>query len=70
MKVPLLDLKAQHDPIRKDLLAAIEQVLDKNNFILGDEVSELEARIAAYCQTQYAVGISSGTDALQVSLMA
>ena len=41
MKVPLLDLKAHHEPLRKDLLAAIELVLEKNNCILGEEVAEL-----------------------------
>ena len=41
MNVPLLDLKAHHQPLRKELLAAIEQVLDKNNFILGNDVTEL-----------------------------
>ena len=70
MNVPLLNLSAQHEPIKKDLLAAFEQVLDNNNFILGSEVSELESRIAAYCQTRFGVGVSSGTDALLVSLMA
>lgn len=70
MNVPLLDLKAQHDPIRKDLLAAMERVLDQNNFILGREVNELEERVAVYSNTRYAVGVSSGTDALLASLMA
>ena len=70
MKVPLLDLKAQHDPIRKDLLAAMEEVLDQNNFILGKEVEELEKHVAAYSGTRFAVGVSSGTDALLASLMA
>jgi dTDP-4-amino-4,6-dideoxygalactose transaminase len=70
MNVPLLDLKAHHEPLRKDLLAAMEQVLHKNNFILGEDVAELEKRIASYCQTRYGVGVSSGTDALLVSLMA
>lgn len=70
MTVPLLDLKAQHDPIRKDLLAAIERVLERNNFILGDEVKQLEESIATHCQTQHGIGVSSGTDALLVSLMA
>lgn len=70
MKVPLLDLRAHHEPIRKDLLAAIEQVLEKNNFIMGDEVGWLEEKIAGYCRTRYAVGVSSGTDALLASLMA
>jgi dTDP-4-amino-4,6-dideoxygalactose transaminase len=70
MNVPLLDLKAHHQPLRKDLLAALEQVLDKNNFILGNEVTELEEKIAAYCQVRYGVGVSSGTDALLAALMA
>ena len=70
MNVPLLDLKAHHQPLRKELLAAIEQVLDKNNFILGNEVAELEEKIAAYCQARYGVGVSSGTDALLAALMA
>src|SRR6476661_6067961 len=70
VNVPLLDLKAHHQSLRGELLAAIEQVLDKNNFILGSEVAELEEKIAAYCQTRYAVGMSSGTDALLAALMA
>lgn len=70
MKVPLLDLNAQHQPIRKDLLAALERVLDKGDFILGNEVKRLEEQVAAYCQTQYGVGVSSGTDALLVAAMA
>ena len=70
MNVPLLDLKAQHEPLRKDLLAAMERVLDQNNFILGREVKELESHVAAYSQTRFAVGVSSGTDALLAALMA
>ena len=70
MNVPLLDLKAQHAPIRKDLLAAMERVLDQNNFILGQEVKELESQVAAYSHTRFAVGVSSGTDALLAALMA
>ncbi len=70
MNVPLLDLKAQHDPLRKDLLAAMERVLDQNNFILGREVGELETQVAAYSGTRFAVGVSSGTDALLAALMA
>jgi dTDP-4-amino-4,6-dideoxygalactose transaminase len=70
MNVPLLDLKAQHQPLRKELLAAIEQVLDKNNYILGNEVTELEERIAGYCQARFGIGVSSGTDALLAVLMA
>lgn len=70
MNVPLLDLNAQHQVIRKDLLAAVERVLDKGDFILGGEVKRLEEQVAAYCHTRYGVGVSSGTDALLVAAMA
>src|SRR6266540_4353358 len=70
MKVPLLDLRAQHDPIQKELLDAIAQVLASQAFILGPDVKKLEDRIASYCQTQFAVGVSSGSDALLIALMA
>jgi dTDP-4-amino-4,6-dideoxygalactose transaminase len=69
MKIPLLDLKAQHAPIQREILAAISRVIDSHVFILGPEVEKLEQRIASYCQAKYAVGVSSGTDALLVALM-
>jgi dTDP-4-amino-4,6-dideoxygalactose transaminase len=70
MKVPLLDLQAQHEPIYKEISEAIERVVKSSFFILGPEVTELEKNIAEYCQTKYGIGVSSGTDALLVSLMA
>lgn len=70
MIVPLLDLSAQHEPIRQDILTAIERVIDKNSYILGEEVKALEENVASYSQTQFAIGVSSGTDALLVALMA
>ena len=70
MKVPLLDLKAQHDPIQQELLEAIAQVLQSQAFILGPDVKKLEDRIASYCRAQFGIGVSSGTDALLVALMA
>lgn len=70
MKVPLLDLKAHHQPLQDELLAALERVLRSQRFILGPEVEALEARIADYSQTKFAVGVSSGTDALLIALMA
>lgn len=69
-KIPLLDLKAQHDPLRAKLLAAMEKVMDSQAFIMGPEVKTLEERVAAYSQTKHAVGVSSGTDALLIALMA
>jgi len=70
VKIPLLDLNAQHDPILKEILEAIEQVIRRQSYILGPEVQKLEERIASYCGTPFAVGVSSGTDALLISLMA
>lgn len=70
MKVPLLDLKIQNDALRPEVDAAIKKVLDSNGFILGSEVSELEKELAAYCNTRFAIGCASGTDALLLALMA
>lgn len=70
MKVPLLDLSLQHKQLRGEIEAAIAKVLDSGQFILGDEVKALEAEIAGYCQTKYAVGCASGSDALLLALMA
>jgi len=68
--VPLLDLKPQYAPIKEEIQAAIDKVCDSQYFILGEEVHALEKDLAAYCQTDYAIGVSSGTDALLVALMA
>jgi len=70
MRVPLLDLKPQYQPLREEILAAIEQVCASQRFILGPAVKELESRIAEYCQCGHGIGVSSGTDALLVALMA
>ena len=70
MNVPLLDLSYQHQPIQQDIASAISRVVESNAFILGAEVSKLEKQIADYCGVGSAIGVSSGTDALLVSLMA
>jgi dTDP-4-amino-4,6-dideoxygalactose transaminase len=69
MKVPLLDLKAQFATIREPVLAAVTEVLDSQVCILGPRVKELESRIAQLTSSKYAVGVSSGTDALLSCLM-
>ena len=70
MQVPLLDLKAQYATIREEVLRAISDVCESQYFALGPAVSEFEEKIAKYIGCKYAVGVSSGTDALLVSLMA
>jgi dTDP-4-amino-4,6-dideoxygalactose transaminase len=70
LRVPLLDLEPIHQPIREHLRQAILSVLDSNRFIGGPEVERFEREAAAYCGASFAVGVSSGTDALIVSLMA
>lgn len=69
MQVPLLDLKAQYAKIKNDVLASIGEVLDSQICIGGPKVAELERQIAAISDCKFAVGVSSGTDALLVSLM-
>jgi len=69
LKVALLDLKKQYSMIREELIVAVNEVLESQTFILGPKVEELERKVAGYCQCGYAVGVSSGTDALLISLM-
>ncbi len=70
MSVPFVNLKAQHDALKELLQAAIQEVVDNNAFANGPFVAKFEADFAAYCQTPYAVGVGSGTEALWLSLLA
>jgi dTDP-4-amino-4,6-dideoxygalactose transaminase len=70
MHVPLLDLQEQYRPLRDDILAAIARVCDSQRFIGGPEIDALERELAAAVGVRHAVGVSSGTDALIVALMA
>jgi dTDP-4-amino-4,6-dideoxygalactose transaminase len=70
MKVPLLDLPAHHGPIEEELLEAVARVVKSGYYILGPEVDAFEAESAMYCGSKYALGVSSGTDALVLALMA
>ncbi len=69
MNIPLLDLKEQYEAIKEEIIAATMEVYQSQRFILGPKVEELERKIAAYAKVKYAVGVSSGTDALLISLM-
>src|SRR6516165_1548787 len=68
--VPLLDLKAQYAAIKAEVDAAIGRVVASQHFINGPEVAALEADVARYCHVGHCVGVSSGSDALLVALMA
>jgi dTDP-4-amino-4,6-dideoxygalactose transaminase len=70
IRVPLLDLKAQYAQFRAEVLGAIESVCASQHFILGENVRAFEAEIARYCGAAHAIGVSSGTDALLLALMA
>lgn len=69
-KLQFLDLKAQFDPLRSELMDAVSGVIESQHFILGPEVSALEQELAAYLGVKFAVGCASGSDALLLALMA
>jgi len=69
-QIPLLDLRAQHQAIRDEVISEIVRVVDSQKFILGEDVQKLEAEIAAYSSTTRAIGCASGSDALILALMA
>jgi len=69
MKVPLLDLKAQYKTIKDEILDVTAGIFESQYFILGPHVEKLEREIAEYCSVKYALGVSSGTDALLIALM-
>jgi len=70
MQVPFLDLEVHHQSIKEELLAAIRKVIDKSAFAGGPFVADFERDFAAFCQTQFAVGLGSGTEALWLALLA
>jgi dTDP-4-amino-4,6-dideoxygalactose transaminase len=70
MEVPLLDLKAQYNTIKDEINNAMLQVVESQDFILGSEVKKLEESMCNYLKCKHSIGVSSGTDALLVALMA
>lgn len=70
MKISAFDLKRQIAPIRQEIDAAIKEVIDNTNFILGRGVEKFEENAARYCNVKYALGVSNGTDAISLALLA
>jgi len=70
MNVPLLDLKAQYKTIKEEIRVVLDEICESQYFILGPQVERMEEKLAAYCGTPHAVGVSSGSDALIIALMA
>ena len=70
ISVPLLDLKPQYQALKPELDAAVADVIASQYFILGPTVEKFETACAEYCNTAHAIGVSSGTDALIVAMMA
>lgn len=69
-EIPILDLHAQYQVIGREIEEAVNAVLKSQQYILGPEVKELEKEIAAYCESKYAIGCASGSDAILLALMA
>jgi dTDP-4-amino-4,6-dideoxygalactose transaminase len=68
--IPVLDLKAQYKSIKDEIDAAIAEVLESTQFVLGPTVRDLEERVASHCRCKYGIGVASGTDALRLTLAA
>lgn len=70
VRIPTLDIKGELAPIKEEVYEAIHRVVESTGFILGPEVAELEKDVAAYCHSSDCIGVSSGSDALIIALMA
>ena len=70
MHIPLVDLQAQYQTMKHEVLAAIADVLENMQLFLGPQVQAFEQEFAAYCSTQHGVAVNTGTSALHVALLA
>lgn len=68
--IPFVDLKTQYHSIKSEIDAAIQNILENSQFVLGKEVAAFEEEFAAYCQVKHAIGVNSGTSALHLALLA
>lgn len=69
-KIPIVDLRAQHAGVRAEVLTAVDEVLESQQFVLGPAVSRFEEQMARYLGCAHAAGVASGSDALLLALMA
>ncbi|MBK7998059.1 MAG: DegT/DnrJ/EryC1/StrS family aminotransferase [Verrucomicrobia bacterium] len=70
MTVPFLNLRAAHDPLKGEIMAAIQQVIETSAFAGGSFVAKFDEEFAAYCHTKYSIGLGHGTEALWLPLLA
>ncbi len=70
MTVPFLNLRAAHDPLKAEIMAAIQQVIETSAFAGGSFVAKFDEEFAAYCHTKYSIGLGHGTEALWLPLLA
>ena len=70
MRVPYVNIAKQHEPIKAQILNAISKVVDRGDFVFGEEVVEFEKRFSGLCGVRFAIGVNSGTDALVLTLRA
>lgn len=70
IRIPFLDLKAQNQELRPQIIQAIHRVVDSGQYVLGEEVAKFESEFAAYCEVDHAVGVANGLDALHLALRA
>lgn len=70
LQVPFIDLPAQHRALNDEIQAAVNRILERSDFILGNDVSLFEAEFAAFCEAKHAISVDSGTSALELLLRA
>lgn len=68
--IPFVDLKAQYTSIKEEINSAVLNVLESTQFILGDEVANLEKEFSGYCGADYGIAVNTGTSALHLALLA
>lgn len=70
MNIPLVDLRAQYDPLKDEIISGIEKIFESMHLFLGENVQGLEKEFAEYCGARYGIGVSDGTNALHIILRA